>query len=359
MTDTNETNETNEKRVPAAHPIDVVALRDYLATRVPGIGETLTAKAFEGGQSNPTFLIASGDTRYVLRKKPPGKLLPSAHQVEREHRIITALASTDVPVPKTYLLCEDAAIVGTPFYVMQHVAGRILRDPALPEIVQGDRRAYYLELADTLAKLHAVDFASVGLADYGKPEGFVTRQVARWAQQYEAAKTEPRADMDNLTAWLRDNAPDEVPPTIIHGDFRIDNLMFHPSEPRCLALLDWELSTLGNPYSDVAYACLAYHLPSGASGGSGLVGLAGADLQTLEIPSEKAFVRAYCERRGLESIPSWSFFLAFSLFRLASITQGVYARALQGNASSSNAKQVGKLSSLLSKIGWGIAQRGD
>lgn len=354
------TEQSPEKQVPASHQIDVGALRDYLATRVPGIGETLSAKAFEGGQSNPTFLLSSGDTplatKYVLRKKPPGKLLPSAHQVEREHRIISALATSAVPVPKAFLLCEDATIIGTPFYVMEHIGGRILRDPGLPEIVQGERRAYYLEMAETLAKLHAVDFAAVGLSDYGKPEGFVVRQVARWSQQYEAAKTEPREDMDNLVTWLRDNAPTEVPPTIIHGDFRIDNLMFHPSEPRCLALLDWELSTLGNPYSDVAYACLAYHLPSG---GAGLVGLAGSDLKTLEIPSEKDFVRAYCERRGLEGIPSWSYFLAFSLFRLASITQGVYARALQGNASSSNAKQVGKLSALLSTIGWKIAQRGD
>lgn len=348
--------ETTERR--AAHRLDEAALHAYLTAHAPEVplGATLTATPFEGGQSNPTFAIASGDRRYVLRKKPPGKLLPSAHQVEREYRIIKALAQTAVPVPKALHLCEDEAVIGTPFYVMQHLDGRILRDPALPEVPRDDRATYHRALAQTLAKLHAVDFRdpAIGLADYGKTENYTTRQVARWTAQYEAAKTEERPDMDALSAWLKVNAPDEVPPTIVHGDYRIDNVVFHAEKPEVIGLLDWELSTLGDPYSDVAYACLCYYLPSTTPG---LAGLAGRDLAELGIPREDEFVATYLEHAKLAAIPSWNFYLAFSLFRLAAITQGVYARALQGNASAGNARQVGKLSSVLSSIGYSIAQR--
>ena len=333
----------------AAHRLDEQALGAYLEAHLSGFHGPLTLTPFAGGQSNPTFLLSAADTRYVLRKKPPGKLLPSAHQVEREHRIITALRATDVPVPRTHLLCEDDGVIGTPFYLMEHVEGRILRDPALPTIPVAERAAYHLAMADVLARLHLVDFRGLGLADYGKPEGFVARQVARWTAQYEASKTETRPDMDSLSAWLAGHLPEEVPPTIIHGDFRIDNLVFHPTEPRVIAVLDWELSTLGNPYSDVAYACLAYHL---AAGSPGIPGLGGLDLAAEGIPAEGAFVEAYCGRMGIEEIPSWRFFLAFALFRLAAITQGVYARALQGNASAENALKVGGLSAGLAGVGW-------
>jgi aminoglycoside phosphotransferase (APT) family kinase protein len=348
-----EPDDTTRKENVAIRRIEDGPLLRYLAAHLPGIDGPVAMTPFQGGQSNPTFLLTSGDARYVLRKKPSGTLLPSAHQVEREYRIITALAASDVPVPKTFVLCEDASLLGTPFYVMAHVPGRILRDPALPEIEPTERRAYYLAMAETLARLHRVDVTALGLGDYGKPERFLARQVARWTQQYEASKTEPRADMDNLASWLSANTPEEITPTIIHGDFRIDNLMFHETKPTVSALLDWELSTLGNPYSDVAYACLCYHLPRGATG---LPGLAGADLEALDLPSENEFVAAYRAHAQVEAIPSWGFYLAFSLFRLAAITQGVYARSLQGNASSSNAAQVGKLSGALSAIGWRIAQ---
>ncbi|MFO0658233.1 MAG: phosphotransferase [Polyangiaceae bacterium] len=337
------------------HSIDAARLTRYLRSHLEGLeaqeGELEVLK-LNGGQSNPTYAISLGDRRWVLRKKPPGKLLPSAHQIEREHRVISALAACGFPVPKAHLLCDDASVIGTAFYVMEHMAGRILRDPSLPEIARDARASYYEAMARVLARLHDVDPRAIGLESYGKPEGFVARQVSRWTQQYEASKTDDVREMNALSEWFAKNIPDESAGAIVHGDIRIDNIVWHPTEPRVIALLDWELSTLGNPYSDAAYACLAYHMPRGVDG---LPGLAGLDLDGLAIPNEDQFVAVYCEQRGLSEIPSWAFFVAFSLFRLAAITQGVYARALQGNASSSNAIEVGRLSSTLAKIGWEVA----
>lgn len=336
-----------------AHRFDEAALKAYLQSRLPDVA-TLQIRQFQGGQSNPTYLLDTGQHRYVLRKKPPGKLLPSAHQVEREYRVISALADTDVPVPRARLLCEDSEVIGTPFYVMDYVEGRVCPYPELTEVARDQRRPVYMAMADTLARLHSVDWQAVGLADFGKPENYVARQIKRWSGQYEASRTEHLEAMDNLIAWLPENIPGAEETTIAHGDFRLGNLLLHPERPEVVAVLDWELSTLGHPLADLAYCCMPYHLPTGIEGIRGLVG---QDLEELGIPDEAEFLQAYCQRTGRSGIPRWNFYLAFSLFRIAAILQGVYARALQGNASSGNALEVGRRAGLLADVGWKLAQK--
>lgn len=335
-----------------AHRFDEAKLREYLRDQLEGVAQRFEVKQFQGGQSNPTFLLETGTRRYVLRKKPPGKLLPSAHQIEREYKVIRALGDTDVPVPTARLLCEDDSIIGTPFYVMDYVEGRILSHPALSEVPKEERAPIYEAVADTLARLHKVDWAAVGLADFGRPEGYVQRQIKRWSQQYEASKTGDLPAMDKLMAWLPENAPALDETSIAHGDYRLGNAMYHPQRPELVAVLDWELSTLGHPLADLAYCCLPYHMPEGARG------LAGRDLSAQGIPDEEAFLRSYCREAGRDEIPHWNFFLAFALFRSAAITQGVYARALQGNASNANAHFAGAHARLLAELGWQQAQRG-
>ena len=337
-----------------AHQFDEAALKDYLQTRLPDVGR-LHIRQFQGGQSNPTFLLDTGGGRYVLRKKPPGKLLPSAHQIEREYRVISALADTDVPVPRARLLCEDSTVIGTPFYVMDFVEGRLCPYPELDEVPPAQRRAVYAAMADTLARLHRVDWQAVGLADFGRPENYAARQIRRWSGQYEASQTEPSEAMENLIAWLPENIPDEQETTIAHGDYRLGNLLLHPERNEVVAVLDWELSTLGHPLADLAYCCMPYHLPSDMGTFRGLVG---RDLQAMGIPEEKEFLRFYCERTGRDKIPHWHFFLALSLFRSAAILQGVYKRALQGNAANRNALEVGRRAGMLAEIGWRLAQAG-
>lgn len=338
--------------VRPAHRFDENALAAYLADRLTGFRGPLTVRQFEGGQSNPTFLLDTPRQRYVLRKKPPGPLLPSAHLIEREYRLFRALATTAVPVPKTYLLCEDDGIIGTAFFVMDYVAGRLLRDPALPEITDAAaKRAVYDAVIATLAALHAVDLEhpEVGLSDFGKQGGYIARQIRRWSQQYQATATETIAAMDKLIDWLPANLPaaDNDATTLVHGDYRIDNLLFHPSEPRVLAVLDWELATLGHPLSDLAYTCMYYHvaLPDGYLGD--VAGRHG-------IPSEAELVAAYCRHSGRagEQIPDWPFYLAFSLFRYAAIVQGVHYRGLQGNASSAQASRYGELAKTAAAKAW-------
>ncbi|NNE85727.1 MAG: phosphotransferase, partial [Alphaproteobacteria bacterium] len=302
------------------HRFDTDPLVGWLDANVDGFRGPLEIAQFQGGMSNPTFLITdAGGARYVLRKKPPGELLPSAHAVDREHRITSALAETPVPVVRTLGLCDDRSVVGTEFFLMEHAAGRVFHDPSLPDLTPDDRAAIYTSMGETLAALHQVDFSAVGLDDYGRVGGYMGRQVRRWSQQYEASKTDDLAEMDHLMAWLPDNMPDDSETTIVHGDFRLENLIVHPTEPKVIAVLDWELSTLGHPLSDLAYNCLPYHWPQESFGD-----MRGLDPTTPGIPAEQDYVAAYCERIGRGEIDNWTFYLVLSLFRLAAIIQGVY-----------------------------------
>jgi aminoglycoside phosphotransferase (APT) family kinase protein len=337
--------------VREAHRFDEAALGRYLAERLPEAGRLIEVQQFEGGQSNPTFLVVCEGARLVLRKKPPGKLLPTAHQIDREYRVMNALAGSAVPVPRMRLLCDDPALIGTEFYLMDHVGGRIFRDPTLPGVEPAARSAIYSEMVRVLAALHGVDWAAAGLADFGKPTGYMTRQISRWSQQYQAAKTDDIPAMDRLMEWLPAHVPADDTTTIAHGDFRLDNMIFHPTEPRVLALLDWELATLGHPLCDVAYSCMVYHVDL----------LHRPSLKTVSpdsgIPSESQYVAAYCHLTGLAGIDNYSFFMAFSLFRSASIIQGVYKRGLQGNASSARALDLGSLVKGLCDTAWSMANR--
>lgn len=344
-------------QVRASQRFDEKALSDYLHKELEGFSGKLRVRQFEYGQSNPTFLVSAGRKDWVLRKKPPGKLLPSAHAVDREFKIIKALRETDVPVPETYLLCEEESIIGTPFYIMDFVEGRIFRDPTAPELSDNrERSAIFDAMSDTLAKIHRVDWQAVGLAGYGKPGNYMERQVGRWTKQYEASKTHEVKSMDRLIDWLPKHIPDDDSTTIAHGDYRLENLVIHPTEPRVMAVLDWELSTLGHPLADLAYNCMVYHIP--AKGGV-RVGYSGLDTEALGIPTEANYVAAYCRRTGRREIPNWEFFLAFSMFRLAGIAQGVYKRGLDGIASSDKAKTYGKYVAFLSEIAWQIASSGE
>ncbi len=342
--------------VRPAHRFDEAALADYLKGRIAGAETGLTFRQFRGGQSNPTFLLTTGDDRrYVLRKKPPGTLLPKAHQVEREYRVMAALAKTDVPVPVMRLLCEDEEIIGTAFFVMDYVDGLVVQEPPL-ELPKALRAPLIIDAVNTLARLHAVDPQAVDLEGFGRPDNYVARQVARWSQQYEASRLE--ADIPAM-GWLKDwlaehrGAADET--AIVHGDFRLGNLIVDSEEPKVVAVLDWELSTLGHPLADLAYFCMPYHLPAKVGGVRGLEGL---DLGDIGIPAEEELLAAYCALSVRADVPDWSYLLVFSLFRMAAILQGVAARAVQGNASSDDARQVGGRAGLLAEAGKRIAQAG-
>jgi aminoglycoside phosphotransferase (APT) family kinase protein len=335
--------------------LDLEALHAWLERRSPDFRAPLTLRQFEGGQSNPTYLLTSGERRFVLRKKPPGALLPSAHMIEREFRIIGALHPTGFPVPEPIVFCDEASVIGTPFYVMAHVAGRTFWDPALPECGPSERAAIYDSMNATLTRLRGVDWRAAGLADFGRPENYVARQIARWSRQYAESRVAPSEDMDRLIEWLNAHAPEDRPdldpPGIVHGDFRIDNMIFHPTEPRVLAVLDWELATIGHPIADLAYNCLPWRLPSRLKGR----GLDGLDLAELGIPGEAAYVETYCRRAGRPPIEGWTFFLGFALFRVAAILEGVKARALKGNASSTSAGELGGLASVYAELGRRVA----
>lgn len=332
------------KEVSDRHRFDVEALRVWIDARLGAAGP-LTVRQFRGGQSNPTFWVSDGERELVLRKKPPGALLPSAHQVEREHRVLTALTGTDVPVAKVYALCDDASVIGTPFYLMEHVKGRIFWNVQLPELAPAERSAIYDELCRVLAAIHSVDVSAVGLADYGKHGGYVERQIKRWTEQYRKSETSPVPAMNALADYLPAHVPPGDETTLAHGDYRLDNLIFHPTEPRVLAVIDWELSTLGHPLADLAYTCMLYDMAMPKIGG-----LLGVDFETSGIPSEAAFVARYCELTGRDGVPDFAYYKSFSLFRLAAILQGVYARSLQGNASSDEAAMYGAAVAHLSGI---------
>lgn len=311
-------------------PLEVGRLEGWARTHVPGFIGPIAATKFATGQSNPTYLIETPSGRYVLRRKPPGKLLKSAHAVEREFRVLRALEGVGFPAPRALALCEDESVVGSAFYIMSHVEGRIFWDPALPELTPPERAAIYDAMNAALARLHAIDIAAAGLADYGKPGAYFARQLQRWSEQYRASETGVNADMDRLIVWLGQNAPaDDGRVALVHGDWRIDNIIFDASSARPLAVLDWELSTLGHPFADLAYQCMQWRLPNAAA----FRGLAGLDCAALGIPGEAAYVAAYCRRAGIAGVPDWTFLIAFSFFRIAAIVQGVYKRALDGNAS--------------------------
>jgi aminoglycoside phosphotransferase (APT) family kinase protein len=341
--------------VREAHRIDIAALETYLAAALPEAVAPLTVSQFQGGQSNPTYLLRdSSGRRYVLRKKPPGDILPSAHAVEREYAAMRALGPAGVPVPAARLLCEDASVIGTPFYVMDFIDGRVLTDLRLADIPAAERAGYYLAMADGLAALHRVDWRAAGLADFGRPEAYVSRQIARWTRQYLASDPAPNADMDALIAWLPAHLPPEEPAVIAHGDYRLGNLMFAQHAPQLLAILDWELATVGHPLADLAYCASFYHLPHDAGAFSGL---AGVDLHALGIPDEAALVARYCEGVG-RPVPhaEWRFFLAFSLFRSAAIGQGVYDRSRRGNAADARAHLYLDMMRNCARVGSAIAE---
>jgi aminoglycoside phosphotransferase (APT) family kinase protein len=342
------------RETPAQHSFDTARLAAWMQGHISGFSGPIEVQQFAGGQSNPTFLVQSATHRYVLRRKPPGKLLPSAHAVDREFRVLAALKDSAVPVAQVHALCEDSEVIGSAFYVMDYVEGRIFWDALLPEVAAQGRRDIYREMVRVLAALHSVDYAAVGLSDYGKPGHYVERQVARWTQQYRASETEKIDAVEHLIEWLPKHIPDDEQTAIVHGDFRLDNTIFHPTEPRIAAVLDWELSTLGHPLVDFAYYCLRYHLPVAE-----FRGLAGVDVKTYMIPSEAECVAEYCSLRGIAPIPpkDWTYYSAFCMFRLAGILQGVLARALQGNASSATALQAGRRARPLAELGWKLVQQ--
>ena len=341
--------------VAPQHAFDSGRLAEWMRRHVEGFTGTIQVEQFKGGQSNPTYLLRAQDGKgYVLRRKPPGKLLPSAHAVEREYRVIAALVGTDVPVARTHALCEDQEVIGTAFYIMDYVEGRIFWDPSLPGLAPTERCAIFDEMNRVMAALHSVDYLALGLDDYGKPGNYLERQVARWSKQYKAAETERIEAMDQLIAWLPQHIPAGDETRIVHGDFRLDNVIFHASEPRILAVLDWELSTLGHPLADFAYHCMTWRLSPGQ-----FRGLVGVDTVTLGIPREADYVAAYCRRTGRARIAprEWEHYMAFNMFRLAGILQGIMARALQGNAASQQAIETGKRTRPLAEAAWRQVER--
>jgi aminoglycoside phosphotransferase (APT) family kinase protein len=340
---------TGTTQLQERNRFDVAALEAYLARHIEGFAGPLHVSQFKGGQSNPTFLLSARTGRYVLRKKPPGVLLPSAHAVEREYRVIEALDGTDVPVARSRCLCEDASIIGTPFYVMDYVEGRILWDPTLPGFEPAERAAMFDEMNRVVAALHRVDVDAAGLQGYGRPNGYVERQVARWIKQYHAAVTEPIPAMEHLIEWLPRHLPPEEITTVVHGDLRLDNMIFHPTKPRVIAVLDWELSTLGDPLSDLAYHMLTWYLTA-----QEFRGMAGDDLAALGIPGIEPYLARYCERTGRAAIDParWNFYVVFNMFRLAAILQGIAKRAVEGNAANVTARETGAQARPIAEVAW-------
>ncbi|SEL10604.1 Predicted kinase, aminoglycoside phosphotransferase (APT) family [Roseateles sp. YR242] len=346
-----------------AQPMDTASLADWLSQHVPGFAGPLTVEQFKGGQSNPTYKLVTPTAQYVMRSKPApvAKLLPSAHAIEREFTVMRALQSTDVPVPRMLALCEDESVMGRAFYVMAFIQGRVLWDQSLPGASNAERGAIYEEMNRVIAALHKVDVNAVGLSQYGKPGNYFERQISRWSKQYQASVTGPNEAMDRLIEWLPHHIPasarDEREVAIVHGDYRLDNLVFHPTEPRVLAVLDWELSTLGHPLADFSYHCMSWHIrQSGAARGLG-----GVDLAGLGIPDELSYVRRYCERTGRGDaalvMKDWNFYLAYNLFRIAAILQGIAKRVEDGTASSARAREAAAGALPLAELGWKFAQQ--
>jgi aminoglycoside phosphotransferase (APT) family kinase protein len=350
------------REVSGSHAFDIPALGTYLSQHLEGFQGPLTVQIFKGGQSNPTYKLITPGRAYVMRTKPGpvAKLLPSAHAVEREFKVMQGLAGTDVPAPRTHCLCEDESVIGRAFFIMEFVEGRVLWDQSLPGMTKVERAEIYDEMNRVISALHRVPFAERGLADYGKPGNYFERQIGRWSKQYSASITQPIDEMDQLMAWLPAHVPaaamDPGMVSIVHGDFRLDNLIFHPTEPRVLAVLDWELSTLGHPLADLSYHCMGWHIPPGTFRGIG-----GLDLPSLGIPTEAEYVRRYCERTGLSTpeavLNDWDFYLAYNLFRMAAILQGIAKRIEAGTAASAQAVASAAGARPLAQIAWRFAQQ--
>jgi len=338
-----------------AHRLDERQLEDYLVSHVKGFRGPLVVSEFKGGQSNPTYLLEAQSGRYVLRRKPPGKLLKSAHAVDREFRVISALYATGFPVPRPYILCNDDEVIGTAFFIMEFVEGRIFWELDLPGLEREERAAIYDNVNETIAKLHTTDHRAAGLDDFGVPGNYFERQVSRWSRQYRASETGKIAAMEQLIGWLPENIPDDHSVSIVHGDYRLDNMVLHPTEPRVIAVLDWELSTIGHPLADFTYHLMAWKMPEL---GIGSVGLAGKPLADLGIPDEDAYVARYCERTGRDKdIADRNFYLAFNFFRLAAILQGIAGRVRDGTAASAQASQAVNAVQPLADLGWRYAAK--
>ena len=343
------------KPVAGTAPFDVTALAVWLQANVPGFAGPLTLEQFKGGQSNPTFKLITPTKAYVMRAKPgpAAKLLPSAHMIEREYAVMAALAKAAMPVPRMLALCADEAVIGRAFFVMEMVDGRVLWDPALPGMTPAERGAIFDEMNRVIACLHKVDFAAIGLADYGKAGNYFERQIGRWTKQYRASETEKIEAMDRLIDWLPQHIPAGEEVSIVHGDYRLDNLIFHPTEPRVLAILDWELSTLGHPLADFAYHCMTWQVPPDA-----FRGIAGLDLAALGIPDLRTYIATYCQRTSrAEGIPNFDYYLAYNLFRMAGILQGIMKRVVNGTAASEQAVAMGKAARPLAELGWKVVER--
>ena len=347
---------TGTKEVAAPLRFDTARLGDYLAARVPGFTKPLAVQQFKGGQSNPTYLLTTPSRRYVLRRKPPGKLLPSAHAVDREFRAISALHSQGFPVAEPVIYCDDADVAGTPFYVMSYVDGRVIWEPHMPGSNPAERAAVYDAMNATLARLHLFEPATIGLADFGRGENYVARQVERWSKQYRASETETVDEMEQLIRWLPEHLPPPGPVRLVHGDYRLDNLILAASEPKVLAVLDWELSTLGDPLADFSYHLMQWHMPRsefGADTGS----LVGLDLAALGIPSRDAYVDAYVARTGLDPRGHLDFYFAYNFFRLAAIVQGIVGRVRDGTATSEHAAARAHMVRPLAEQAWAFARQ--
>ena len=338
--------------VRPAHAFDPAPVSAFLRERIAGFALPMEIEQFSGGQSNPTFLLTTPGARYVLRRKPSGPTLRTAHAVDREFRITTALHRQGLPVARPLAFCDDPAVMDTPFFVMEYVDGRIFWNPLLPGLSRDERSAIYASLADALAQVHAVPIDASGLADYGKRGNYFGRQIARWTEQYVAATTRDIPEMDHLIAWLRERPPaTSGRESVIHGDFRLDNVIFARDTPAVRAVIDWELSTLGDPMADLSYQCMLWHLPAGVFGS-----LAGADLAALGIPSEAAYMERYFARAGGTRPADWESSIVYNLFRLASILQGVARRAIDGNASSQRATQMAQLVQPIAERAWQLAR---
>ncbi|MBP8309761.1 MAG: phosphotransferase [Burkholderiaceae bacterium] len=343
--------------VPDRHQFDIAALQSYLVQHLPDFKGPLSVESFKGGQSNPTYKLITPQRSYVMRSKPGpvARLQPSAHAIEREYRVIGALGTAGLPVPEVYCLCDDESVIGRAFYVMQCMEGRVLWDQGLAGFANSERAAIYDEMNRVMAALHNVDYNAAGLGDFGRPGNYFGRQISRWSKQYQVTETEHIEAMNKLIEFL----PGAIPPgdeaTVVHGDYRLDNLMFHPTEPRIIAILDWELATIGHPLADFSYHCMSWHIEPGA-----FRGIAGLDLASLGIPDEQSYIRRYCERTGRDPakvVEHWDFYIAYNMFRLAGILQGIMKRYVDGTAASAHAADAGMRAKALAEIGWRYAQR--